>query len=73
MHLLTFICLWTLIEDTTRTKLNPYILKKCLKREERDEEEEEEVGNERREGGVERRGKSEVFIQPAKPHCLQWC
>ena len=35
LRLLTFICLWTLIEDTTRTKLNPYVLKKCLVREER--------------------------------------
>ena len=49
--LLTFICLWTLIEDTTRTKLKPYILKKCLVKEER------EGG--RREGGREERGREE--------------
>ena len=38
------------------------------------EKEEEEAGSEREEWREGKRGKEEVFIQPAKPHfhCLQW-
>ena len=56
--LLTFICLWTLIEDTTRTKLKPYILKKCLVKEEREGGRREREGGER-EGGEREGGERE--------------